>query len=342
MIKLIYLLPFYYIMALELDVKDKKILFELDKNSRISLSGLAKKVRLSKEVVFHRINNLQKRGIILRYQTVISTYRLGYQGYKLYFKLQNVNQEVKTRMQEFLIKNKMVFWFANCQGRWDLIVACWAKSIQDFDSFEDEILNNFSNYIQEKQITISRRTMQFNRRWFAEQENPEIIETNFGEGLEEIKIDKIDEDILRNLANNARMKITDLANKAGVSVTVARYRLKQLEKSRLIIGYKYALNTKILGYETCKAFVYFKNMNDEKKRMIETYLKFNKNVINYVFIVGSWDMEIELEARNFDEYYKIMSDIQEKHGEIIKGYESVLFSSEPKQSFMPGAYPASE
>ena len=46
---------------MKLDLKDKKILFELDKNSRIPLSKLAKKIRLSKEVVFHRLNNLIKK-----------------------------------------------------------------------------------------------------------------------------------------------------------------------------------------------------------------------------------------------------------------------------------------
>ena len=45
-------------------------------------------------------------------------------------------------------------------------------------------------------------------------------------------------------------------------------------------------------------------------------------------------MEIEFEVKNFEEYYNIMNNIQEKHN-IIKSYESVIFSSEPKQSFVP-------
>ncbi len=325
-------------MVEKLNLKDKKILFELDKNSRIPLSQLAKKVRLSKEVVFHRINNLVKKEYILNFQTIISTYRLGYQSYKLYFKLQNLTKKLKQQIQDFFMQNNRVYWIGNCQGRWDLIIAFWAKNLQDFGEFEDKILNKFSNYIQEKEISISRKSIQFNRNWFYSKDEPRT-DIDFGEELEKIKLKKIDLEILRHLANNSRIKIIDLAKKLNVSITVIRYRLKQLEKNKVVLGYKYALNPKLLNYETCKAFISFKNITAEKRNTLINYCKSKPNIINIILTIGSWDMEIELEVKNFEEYYNIMDDIQEKYADIIKNYESVLFSSEPKQSFVPGAYP---
>ena len=43
-----------------MDLKDKKIIYELDKNSRVSYSLLAKKIGLSKEVTFQRLNKFRK------------------------------------------------------------------------------------------------------------------------------------------------------------------------------------------------------------------------------------------------------------------------------------------
>ena len=324
-------------MSEQLDLKDKKILYHLDKNSRISFAELAKKVRLSKEVVFHRINHLIKKGFILRFQTVISTYCLGYQSYKVYFKLQNLTSEIRTKIENFLLQHDSVFWIGNCQGKWDLIIAVWAKDAQEFGKLEDEILEKFSNYILEKEVSISRKSVQFNRNWFYS-EKEERMETDFGEELEEMQIDQTDLEILRYLANNARIKIIDLAGKVGVSVTVIRYRLKQLEKNKIIRGYKYALNPKLLDYETCKAFISFKDITSEKRKQFINYCKQNPNIINYVMTIGSWDFELEFEVKNFDQYYQIMNELQETHPETIKSYESVLFSSEPKQSFIPKAY----
>ena len=45
----------------QLDLKDKKILLELELNSRQSFSSIAKKVGLSKEVVNYRVNKLIKK-----------------------------------------------------------------------------------------------------------------------------------------------------------------------------------------------------------------------------------------------------------------------------------------
>ena len=54
-------------MALKLDVKDRKILYELDKNSRQSYSSLAKKVGLSQEAVRYMVNKLIENKVILKF-----------------------------------------------------------------------------------------------------------------------------------------------------------------------------------------------------------------------------------------------------------------------------------
>ena len=64
-----------------LDLKDKRILFELEQDSRQSLNQLSKKVGLKKETLFHRIKNLEKRRIIKGYLTEIDIYKLGFQYY---------------------------------------------------------------------------------------------------------------------------------------------------------------------------------------------------------------------------------------------------------------------
>ena len=45
---------------MELNLKDKKILYELEVDSSRSISDIAKKVRLSREVTTYRIKRLEK------------------------------------------------------------------------------------------------------------------------------------------------------------------------------------------------------------------------------------------------------------------------------------------
>ncbi|MFH1072011.1 MAG: Lrp/AsnC family transcriptional regulator [Nanoarchaeota archaeon] len=318
-----------------LDLKDRRLLYELDKNSRMSLTKLGKKIRLSKEVVFHRLNNLVARGYILRFQTVVSVYRLGYQSYKIYLKLQDMTRQRHDELQDYLLRDANVYWIGNCQGRWDMIIAIWVQSIHDVAHFLDNLLNTFSQNIHEKQLTITKEMWQWNRKWLLE-EKGEPVEMGEGKNTPQIAVDDHDIAILRALASNSRIKLVDLAKKTGTSLTVARYRLRELERRKIIIGYKYALNPKLLHYETCKAFITFKNVTPQRKQAIMTACKYHPHIINAVLTLGPWDLELEMEVENFEQYYRIMAELQEAHSELIRGYESVIISSEPKQVFMPG------
>ncbi len=76
-------------MVYKLDKKDRDILYQLDLNSRQSFNQVAKKVRLSREVVQYRVRQLEKKGVIRGYFTLIDTSKLGYINFRLFIKFQH-------------------------------------------------------------------------------------------------------------------------------------------------------------------------------------------------------------------------------------------------------------
>ena len=66
-----------------LDEKDVKILKELRKNARITLSELAKKLRISVPAVRKRVLRLEREGIIIRYCVRIRDDLMGSRRYLL-------------------------------------------------------------------------------------------------------------------------------------------------------------------------------------------------------------------------------------------------------------------
>lgn len=54
---------------IKVDLKDRKILYELDLDARQSLTQLGKKVGLKKDVISYRIKGLQDEGIIKNFFT---------------------------------------------------------------------------------------------------------------------------------------------------------------------------------------------------------------------------------------------------------------------------------
>jgi DNA-binding Lrp family transcriptional regulator len=68
----------------KLDKKDQQLIFELDQNSRQSINSIAKKTKLSRDVVNYRIKQLEKKKIINGYFALIDFNKLGYQAIRLY------------------------------------------------------------------------------------------------------------------------------------------------------------------------------------------------------------------------------------------------------------------
>jgi len=319
----------------KLDLKDKKLLFELDKNSRLSLSDLAKKLKTSKEVIYYRLKKLTDEKVILRFHTITPLYRFGLTAYKVYLRLSDCSKENLDKLIEYLLSNKDVFWFGTCNGRWDLIFGTTSKSLEEFMSIQDKIMHKFGDFIQEKELSISRENLQYNRRWMYSDNSP-IVEFNFGEKENKVELDEKDRKILDSLIPNARKSVVDISKETKLSIDIVRYRLKSMEKDGTIRGYKCLLNPHKLGFVTCKAFVFFKNITEEKKKEFIDYVKSQNNTINLITTFASWDLEIMFETKSYEEYFTIMEGIKEKFKDIIRFYESILITSEPKQLFLVG------
>src|SRR5689334_6199716 len=106
-------------MAEHLDHYDRRILFELDCNSRRSLSELSRKVRLGRDLVTYRIERMKDSGVLKKCTAMINPYKLGMTAYKTYIKLE-ANKERRAQFLAYLDKHPRTSWLAECYGKWDV------------------------------------------------------------------------------------------------------------------------------------------------------------------------------------------------------------------------------
>src|SRR3989338_2302868 len=163
---------------LKLDLKDKRILYELDFNARQSNTEIARKVGLSKDVVNYRIKKLEKAGIINGYYTLIDLSKLGYFGVRVYTRLLDANPDKEREIIEFLINNKKVFFVAKIEGPFNIAFGSWTKDIYEFEDFYLEFKRSFKQYLGEEKISIFTVIYHFHRAYLLNKKiddsNPEI------------------------------------------------------------------------------------------------------------------------------------------------------------------------
>ena len=310
----------------ELDIKDRKILYELDKNSRQSLTRLSKKTGLSKQVINYRINRLVQDGVITRFYTELNYGNTNTLVFKLHIQLENVNKEIEDTIYTFFKGLDCSTWIVSCSGKWDMICGVAVHDVIAYNYLLTEIMNNFSRYIHNKEIISNIYLNICNRKWLVP-EDRSLKLTSSGGRTFDLGLDEKDFKILDMLSNNSRAKLVDLADACKIKPSVAKYRIKQLEKKGVINAYRVSLNLRLLGKEFCKAFLYLHQKTEEKERTLIEYCKSHPNVTAFIQCIGSWDFEIEFEVDNIDQFHSIMKDIRGRF-DFVKSYEAVTITRE--------------
>ncbi|MEA3329633.1 MAG: Lrp/AsnC family transcriptional regulator [Nanoarchaeota archaeon] len=321
-------------MVEKLDLKDRKILFELEQNSRQSLNQISKSVRLKKETVFYRIKNLEKRGIIKNYLTEINIYKLGYQFYPMLLKFQNSTPEVEEKIYKYLLNNKYIAWLTKCEGAWDVNLTLITKSNFQVDEFLNNFLRKFSRYILDKCIFITTELHYFKRGFWLDKTTTQIV--SMGEE-KTIEIDKKDFKLLNALAIEARKSLVEIGDFLKTNPKNISYRLKRLETQEIIQGYKILTDFTKMEYKFYKIFFSLKNTNKDNFNKLMQYFKNHPNIIWATKIIGSYDISIEMEVKDVQMFRSILDEIKEKFSYFIKKHESLLIFEEGTMNYFPSS-----
>ncbi|MAF35618.1 hypothetical protein CL622_00690 [archaeon] len=307
---------------ISLDMIDKKILTELDKNCRIPSTKLAKIVRKSRQTVDYRIDQLVKKGIITSFNASFNPHKIGYKIYKIYLKLRNIPLKKKKLLNE-LRTSKNVYWLGEFSGKWDIIFGIFAKSDYEFYEVKNHIIAQFNSIIVEEEGGTLLDVKQYPKMYFTNQIVPP---TMFAGEISTNELDALDNTILEKVINNGRIPITDLAKSVQSTPTIALHRLKKLEKEGIIIQYRIGIDLNKLGLELYKSIIKLDRYTKEDERKLLAYLSQLPNI--HYYIRNLWQIEPELVVNNYQEYYTIIEDLKKEFPQVIKTIDSLLMISD--------------
>lgn len=152
---------------------------------------------------------------------------------------------------------------------------------------------------------------------------------------EKIKLDKKDKKIIELLQRNARISISEIARKTGIPRDSIKYRIRRLERQKVIRFYHAFLNPSKLGYPMYSYVAFtMHNMTEEKEKKFISFLNAHKNVIYVSKTSGNWDFAIGICSKNFKEFDDILRNIRLKFSNIIKEHQVSSVIQEYKYDWM--------
>ncbi|RLF81352.1 Lrp/AsnC family transcriptional regulator [Thermococci archaeon] len=120
-----------------------------------------------------------------------------------------------------------------------------------------------------------------------------------------LTIDEIDKKILQLLKNNARISLTEIAKKVGLSVMGVKNRISRLEKKGIITNYSVNIDYTKLGYNII-AFVGI-SVEIKKRTKVLEELKKHKEVIELYEVTGVYDLIAKIIVKDMEELRKFLA-----------------------------------
>src|SRR3989344_110616 len=318
-------------MNTTLDKLDKRIIYQLNWDARQSYSTLAKKLRASKQVVRYRIKQLEEASILLSYHAVIDWRVLGYNALRVYIKWQNLNLDDEKKIHEHIKSDPLFMWAIRFEGDIDLGFYVWIKDIPEFSKKWFDFIAKYKKYILRYEIYESVEMIHYPMKFLVEK--PTYSELIIGR-QSKVDYDEADYEILKAVTENAQTPITEIAKRINVTPKAALYRLKNLEKKKIIIGYYSLINTDKLGLEFYKIDFYLNDLS--KLKEMNEFAKQHPKVVYRMRTIGGSDFEIEVVVKDAIELKELINEIRTRFPNIIHSNRFHRFEYSIKQVYLPG------
>lgn len=318
-----------------LSIKDRKILYHLDLNSRQSYSIIGKRTGLHKNSVQYRIKLMEKSGIINGYYTIIDSFKLDYEVLKMYFTFQYTTPKIEKDIITYFSNSKYIWALYTVNGWFDLDVILWVKDRYQFFNFWEKTLLKYGDYFQDIKLSFYIRLKAFRSDYLLtdiQQNIPRNVSTLTG-GKTKIHIDQLDFDILSLIAPNARISLTEISETLERPRSLIKSRFNRLIKNKVIQGFRVKLDISKIGYVFFKVDIQLKEYNNRNR--ILKYISQNPHLVAIDETIGVSHIELELQLHNVEELHGIMNDISTKFPEAIRSYRFISIKKLHKLSYFP-------
>lgn len=313
---------------MELDKKDKLILFHLIHDSRQSFLSIGKKVGTSKESTHYRINRLMKKGVIKNFTIFVNVHCFGYSLMMTHYKFININPQIKKEIIDFFVKNKHVFYVSLLEGIYDLQVDFLLGDPFQLEALLDKTREKYHKFLSYLPSKFYLRGEFFHYSFLLDEGRTTFNPINWEWGAGLVDLDEFDFKILTELAKNTRTPTKTIANNLHSTITKVNNRIKKIENQLYPPILKkrtgstiYTINVDwaTLGYRWFHLQI---SMSDySKKNLILNYLRKNPYLIRYFkFINLDMDLHFTFLLQNMEQLRTIIEDLTTKFPDSINDY----------------------
>ncbi len=311
---------------------DCAILDGLMHNSRTPLTTLAVKARVSKQNVAYRVAQLKKSGAIQSFVALIDGEKAGYTTYYFNFRIKPISEHKERRIvKELLALGLLTLW--RCEGEWNLIIGVAAEDVDALARQSLRIHYILRGLVVGVQWTVHLSTTTLARPLSAgESAGPAVT---IGESKKREEIDDKDRAILSALSTGSRATYSEISQKAELPPETVRYRMRSLEKRKIIAGYTITLGTELEGFHHYRVFINLGIPTSERVQAVYAFLLGFRPVRRVVRMMSEFELMYDVRVSGERELRDIMQAVARRFHAILTEQTYVRITRDYRFSHFP-------
>jgi len=249
---------------MKIDKWDKKILTNLYKNSRDSLSKLSKKVGLPKENIHYRIKRFEKENLI-NYIPYVNLSKMGSNYFLIRMRIDPLSKNYSKFIKDMIEDDKILWLSEDKIMRAKKFNLTAIMTYVDFSKIEDVFTNFTDKGILEAFDIYLIRTLGFNYQDIYSDEESFSCFMKTGAHRFEKETDNTDKKLVMKLLENSRIPLTELGSKLKLSPLTIKNRIKKLIEKDVIKNFMISLNFNKLDGKVISLIYSAETMNVSKE-----------------------------------------------------------------------------
>ena len=294
---------------MNLKPSDIKLLNYLYHNNSETTTKIAKATKLTRDQVEYKLKKYQTEGIIKQFFTVFNYEKLGYNV------LAGLLLKIKpNKIKEFsmeLEQDKNIISKGEIMGDYDFYMDLIFKDEKELNEYVSNLFEKDKDIISDYLILRSFFTELYPLKFLGHKYGEETYKITDSEpSSKKIEIDDKDKIILKMFAENSRIKIVDIAHKLKISPELTLYKIRRLEKEKIILGSRMLFDMDKLEYYLADILLEINNFSLNTQESIKKFAKNHKHINNILFFTNKPNCLLQVIFKSQKELQETIRDVK--------------------------------
>jgi len=138
-------------------------------------------------------------------------------------------------------------------------------------------------------------------------------------------IDEIDRKIIRSLASDGRMSFRDLGEHVHLSPNAAAERVRQMQSSGVIRGFRAIVNWSQLGY-VLEAYIDVRLQPETSAQKFEAVVAKIPGIVSAATVTGDFDFRVRVACKDQSDLMRVIDTLRARAG--VQGTNSAVICHE--------------